>query len=62
MLTFQIYAKLFKLTMMCLVVLSILAMVGMINQLDKNVSVVDTYLSYTEDKLRTIKDTHNRYR
>jgi len=51
-----------KLTTICLVVLSIWAMVVLIIHLDKKVSVMNSSLSYTEDKLSTMEDTASSYR
>eukprot|EP00092_Neocalanus_flemingeri_P070781 GFUD01086908.1.p1 GENE.GFUD01086908.1~~GFUD01086908.1.p1 ORF type:complete len:271 (+),score=113.33 GFUD01086908.1:134-946(+) len=51
-----------KVTIICLLALSIWTMVVLIMHLDKKVSVVNSSLSYTEDKLRTMEDTASSYR
>eukprot|EP00092_Neocalanus_flemingeri_P083174 GFUD01104354.1.p1 GENE.GFUD01104354.1~~GFUD01104354.1.p1 ORF type:complete len:317 (-),score=126.24 GFUD01104354.1:63-1013(-) len=51
-----------KLTIICLVLLSIWAMVVLIVHLDRKVSDVSSSLALTEDKLRSMEDTADSYR
>ena len=51
-----------KVTTICMVLLSIWAMVVLIVHLEKKVSAVSSSLSSTEEKLRSMEDTASSYR